>query len=412
MGNKPRKTVFILILCGLLLSSVSGCIEGNSKNIVFDTDSSTDLSSDSASDADADSDADGDADADADMDIDADADADADMDIDADADADMDIDADADMDIDADSDADADMDADTDMDADGDADADADADADTDSDADPCPNYSYPNEFVVSSPPPGVDAEAFAICANSDEPVDSNLAARVTLNAYSANANIASGRIIIPADLKDAVVGKPSIEVSYAYPTILYEVTVLDLIDDTEGFSFTVFWPSEVNIDSFYRSELQIKVTMDVRCDEAGEHTKKVETLTYLNWCEGNAPANWVSSGGTCTVCEFICEMAPSPIIPKQSEEEAPLSQAIHTNIVPVALSSRSVCLVAEVCGGNGPLQYEWIPSDGNVSDSNLGGVIWELPSSGGYHHIQVVVKRGTSVGTSSFYFKHSTLHG
>jgi hypothetical protein len=365
MFFRPRRVTFILIFCGLLLSG--GC----ARSVDAEDDGGTDAAATAT---------------------------------------DLGGDVDSDSDADSDTDADTDTDADSDMDADSDSDADTGPETDTGSDTGDtgmeCPMGATLTE-TLRSPDEGVEATPLAICSTGDDIVESNLAGRVTLNAYSESLNLVTGQIEIPADLRELVVGTPTIT-TQGYPREYDELTVTDIQQNDNGFSFSGSWPDPGDLDPVDYPYLWLTVTMEIACDEGAAESKMVESSTYLEFCFGPGTPHWETSGGTCTVCEFICEMAPSPTVPLPDEDLTALNREINVDIVPVAVGSRSVCLVAEPMGTEGPLSYEWLTASGSMKERDLGGVVWELPRDGGLHLIQVVIRDRRSAGVASLFWKHS----
>ncbi len=380
MGNRPRRITFILIFCGLLLSW-GGCTESTAvgRNFASDGTDSAYTTDDGPPSSD-------------------------DSDFGASTDSESDEPAIADT-------ATAGNDDDTDTDTDADTDTGTDTGFETDTvpvDTEPvCPPGAYPFQRTVQSPEDGAAVNRDEMCASpSPTPIVSNLAARVTLNAYSASTRLATGHISVAEEILPYVVGDPVITVVSAYPSELQEMTVTDIAADNTGFTFSASWPAEVDAVG-YAPELRLRVNLTISCAEGSGGTKEITSLTYLYWCDGETPENWASSGDECTVCEYICEMAPSPIVPKDAGCDDPLCQVLRVEVVPVAIGERALCLVAEVKGGDGPLCFDWSASGGTLSDRDMGGVVWHLPEDDGLHQIQVAVTDRSSAGVSSYFFTH-----
>lgn len=307
----------------------------------------------------------------------------------------------------ADADIESGIDADRLVDAEGPNDADPE---DSDLPLSMCEDWEAMWEEEVTVSAPGVAAEVDAICANDVEPVESNTAARVTLNAYSADLHLASGRIELPTALQEQLVGTPTISFASTHPETLVYGDIGPLEATGPGaFTFQVTFPEEAHL---YAGGGAVGVTMVVsltlRCDEAGAVTRVVESTTHIWLCEDLGHPNWYSSGDVCPICYDIAEMAPSPIIPASVPTKTALSRALTLEVVPVASYGRTICVVAEHSGSVGPLRYRWIASSGVVHDDDQGGAVWELPEQAGPHLIQVVLQDRDSAAVASYRALHS----
>lgn len=316
---------------------------------------------------------------------------------------------------------------DTDSYTDTDTDTDVDTDTDIDEECDwtcetVCDSYSS-----VPLEPPGTPAQQDAVCFDPSIPVQSNTAARVTLNAYSSLNNLATGHVEIPSDLIDHVIGIPTIEVANAFPSWLAQMNVSNLQPATGGFDFEVSWDAP-----FTSAEIQVRVILEVDCTiqdggtvdaglgpDAGGATRLVQSLTNIIWCYNHqnslyAPCsimNWVSSGDPIFEdvedCWNSCEMAPTPIMPDPVDDGLALPFALKVEIDELVRFDRSVVLIAEHSGTQGQVEYEWRVSAGEISEDNLGGVVWDLPKEPGPHLVQVAIKNSSSAAVAGLRVRH-----
>jgi hypothetical protein len=154
-----------------------------------------------------------------------------------------------------------------------------------------------------------------------------------------------------------------------------------------------------------------VQATLEVQCEsgepDAAPDTKIVIATTYLRLCAGTDHPIWIASGGECTVCEMTTEMAPSPVTEDGPSGASALARAIEVAIEPVVAFGRSLVLVAEHRRSAGLVSYEWRCSGGELSDANLGGVVWKMPKAPGPHHIQVAVCDGGSAGVATLTWSH-----
>jgi len=289
---------------------------------------------------------------------------------------------------------------------DGSGDADSDADADADGSVDEC------RSFNVTTPAEGVPATAQAICAQaSGQNVESNGAAFVTMEGTSDSSSTFSGLVTIPNALQGRIVNLPVLAVIEAQPQTLLNTTFSNVQASGNGFSFTAQLPSEPNLSN----EMTIRVTLEVSCGSGPQSTTRfVESITYLQWC-GSTKQNaqedvfaWISSGGTCWDCTPVCEMAPSPIVSSDPNDDLALPRALQAEIVPLWMDGRDLCLSVEAQGTLGRTTYAWSVSGGLLSCADSGQVLWRLPREPGPYLAQVAVQDADSAVVAGFRFRHS----
>ena len=120
---------------------------------------------------------------------------------------------------------------------------------------------------------------------------------------------------------------------------------------------------------------------------------------------------NWVSSGDpifeNMENCWNSCEMAPTPIMPDPTDDGLALPFALKVEIDELVRFDRSVVLIAEHRGTQGPVEYEWRVSAGEISEDNLGGVVWDLPRDPGPHLVQVAIKNSSSAAVAGLRVRH-----
>jgi hypothetical protein len=309
--------------------------------------------------------------------------------------------------LDADQDSDAGQDAGEDADQPADADVDAgDADADTSQ----CLAFNIEMHGIVDSPPEGVTPDPLSICAWETEPVESNRAATVTLNISFGDLSVATGRIDVPPAVLSEVVGLPTIDITSNLPEVYLPATVTEIQPAEGGFTFHIRFPEESRNCYPWRPgepAITILVSFYIRCDPSGTVVRTVESSTNLWLCNPQGRIDWFSSGNECVVCEEVCEMAPSPIVPDGSAAGTGLPRAIDAGIALVAQVGRAVCLVAEHQGTKGPVSYRWDVSSGTLDDPDSGGVVWELPKDPGPHLAQVVVTDRDSTAVATLRYRH-----
>lgn len=303
------------------------------------------------------------------------------------------------IDTGGDSDTDGDTDSDTDTDTGTDSDADSDSDSDSDTGTDDLCGWAGVDElYEVPSPEDGVEPTQAAICAPaSPATVESNRAATVALTLYPDDTYVAPGAIALAGDLVGKVIGLPTVEVTGATPAELLPATVSNVAAAGDGFTFDLqlsysgwVYPGE--------TEITIRVTLEIDCDDASGQTQMVSSITYLHVCNASETEwMWVASGGECAICSEVCEKIACPLPAPRDAGFAALSGAPRAEIVPVAVHGRSVVLFVEHRGTEGPLSYAWKVSGGEVTGQGEAGIIWEAPQGPGPHLVQVAVKDATS---------------
>jgi hypothetical protein len=283
--------------------------------------------------------------------------------------------------------------------------------------SDICPPGAYGPVCIVHTPPAQTAPTPFEICFPGDDPVESNRAARVTLTLHGASANVATGRIDIPAEILSRIIGTPEISAVHAYPDYLRGMVVSDIAPSPDGFTFSAAWDSIPYVSPESGAYVNVRVTLEIGCDsdpltdtDTAGNTRLVTSDTWLSYCSGSDAAygdQWVSSGDACHVCHYVCEMAASPIVPDGKDQYLALPRELGMEIIPVMQYGRNLSLVVEPRGTEGPLTYRWSVSAGRISENTLGGVVWELPASPDFHQITVVVEDARSAGVASWRYRH-----
>jgi hypothetical protein len=268
----------------------------------------------------------------------------------------------------------------------------------------PCQVGGMSTSAPVSSPPSGVEATLSAICSSNSDPVNSLAAGRTVLTLAVASMNQATGQIDVPQDLQPLIVGTPSVTVVDNCYDVAKQAVVGDIKKNDRGYSFSVSWSE--TLDRWCSPVFTVTARLEMRCDN--NQTKTVESVTYVNLCDGPDGFRFVSSGDQCTVCVEICEMVASPIVPRIRPDSLPLPQAFTAEIVPAAMLGRTVALFAEHRGGRGPLSYTWKVSGGTLSKKDTSDVLWELPQEPGPHLIQVAIRDRDSAAVAVLHIKHT----
>lgn len=261
--------------------------------------------------------------------------------------------------------------------------------------------------LTVPLPNPGVPAEPGQICSVSVEPVTSGQAARVTLETIGTALNQpeTKGFCAIPPDLEPRVLAEPVIEVVDTNDFRLKNVTFSDFLKQPGGYSFKATMPEPLS-SSFDPSRMTVRISLLIDCPTG---TRLVHATTDIFLCQeaGGLIADqfWVSSGGTCTVCQIIAEMAPSPIVPGKTADRLPLARVLRLRLVELARVSGTVVLLAENDGGE-ELEYEWHPSGGHLEFLDKDVVAWTVKPGEDAAALQVAVYGPTSAAVASFAFQ------
>ena len=266
------------------------------------------------------------------------------------------------------------------------------------------PSPSNSCELTVELPEPGTPAEPGQICAATMLPVESNRAARVTLeNVQTGELRRSRGFIAIDPELQSLVVGEPTVELlEVTHPGLEgAELTMLQP-GQADMAAFTVLWPESLfSIDPREMARVTFRVNLELEC---GDETQVVHSATDVHLCDDFGRPTWASTGDVCSVCRIIAEMAPSPIVPDTQAGELPLSRAVRLRIVELARVSETVVLLAENDGGD-DMDYQWHASAGTVQQLAPDVVAWSLSDGLAAPFIQAAVtgEHGAAVSTFSF---------
>ena len=254
-------------------------------------------------------------------------------------------------------------------------------------------------EFYVEVPEAGTPALVEPICAEDLPPVASGWAARATLgNPHVESASgetMADGWVEIASELAAHIEGVPELTVievddEYLRPTKLDNVRL-------EGgkYRFDATWDHALSRPQNDGTSMRliVGVAFDMQC--AGT-LRRVESRTVLHLClesgQINPPVTWVSSGDLCNVCAIIAEMAPSPIVPGQREDDMPLARALRLALKTVARIGRTLVLWAEHDGGSGDWDYDWTTTGGKLERVGDDLVAWTPPDGPEPHLLQVAM--------------------
>ncbi|MCP4603594.1 MAG: hypothetical protein GY847_24265 [Proteobacteria bacterium] len=123
------------------------------------------------------------------------------------------------------------------------------------------------------------------------------------------------------------------------------------------------------------------------------EHPDELES-TKESW--------WVTSGEMCYYCICTSEMAPTPI-PRDAEADGlALPRSFGLEIEKIAMFDRTLVLLAEHPDSRGTVDYHWEVSAGTIDEYDQGGIVWELPETPGPHLIQVAVRDENSAAVAA----------
>jgi hypothetical protein len=257
-------------------------------------------------------------------------------------------------------------------------------------------------------PSAGVPAEPGQICSVGVEPVESGLAAHVTLEKLGGADDLsqATGLCVIDAALEPRVIGEPVIEVIDASHSALLQMSVSGLTKVAGGWSFSASFPAPLELQADGWARMTVRTAFELDC--APEPTTRVvHAATDVHVCLENGQVEWASSGESCTVCRIIAEMAPSPIVPEPTPDDLPLARALRLRIVELARVSNTVVLWAENDGGD-DLEYEWHASGGQVQRLSPDVVAWTLQEGMPAPFIQVAISGPDALAVSSFGFNEA----
>lgn len=236
-----------------------------------------------------------------------------------------------------------------------------------------CPSY------IVEIPPAGTAAEPGQLCA-VPSPVQSSVSARVTLSGYNPSEQAAIGEILVPAEIEGEIVGLPTVTVAEATYPELEGIVVTEMTKADGGFRFRARWPDRFPHISgpAQGARMTVQTTFTIACSDGG--TTTVEALTKVDLCNvGGGMFDWASSGDTCTDCQIIAEMAPSPIVSDKKGDDLPLGMVLRLRVVEVARAGRQILLFADNDAGPNA-SYEWRVSEGSLEHIADDVVLWTLP--------------------------------
>jgi hypothetical protein len=262
-------------------------------------------------------------------------------------------------------------------------------------------------------PSPSVDASALPLggCLDIDAGVDAGLAlgnsqaARVTMEwsggATGAYGTTSLGHITIAPEIAGLVVGMPTVEVTSKSPDSAADPSISNLRADKDGFAFDVVWspsgPGEICMIGVEPNWI-FRTALRLQC---GGQERVVESFTVVAICGGYS---WASSGDRCDECAVVCEMAPSPIVPRGVGDALPLGSALSVVIRPLVRVGGTLVLLANHAPRDG-LAYAWQVSAGTIEQLDRDVVLWRLPCAGKKqaHIAQVAVTGEDLAAVASF---------
>jgi hypothetical protein len=194
-------------------------------------------------------------------------------------------------------------------------DADAGGSAGQDASPIPLPDAGVCSPKPVASPPEGIPAEITEICAQPDDPVDSNRAVRFTLEPAAGGG--LTGRITFAMNIREHVAGQPAVEAVDDNEQGLWDLVIGPMTKTADGFDFSANAPSPETSPNRAGS-LRVRTTFEVTCEDAGAGSARlVRSATELNicgeWSAGGCSCaseklRWVSSGDQCVNCTIILD--------------------------------------------------------------------------------------------------------
>ena len=259
-----------------------------------------------------------------------------------------------------------------------------------------CTCEEWPFTFTIPFPAEGAAATPGALCADVDGGYDAGLAvasgqaARVTM-AWASGSDTPKtlGSVAIAPALAGKVVGVPTVVFVPAASSGDTQVTISNVRPEGTGFAFDAAWSVAPAFQCAPSDSWTFKTTLQLQCDGGG--VRAVESSTNVRLCQdGFAQTKaWVSSGDTCNTCATICEMAPSPIVPAQADDNLPLGSALTVAIRALAKVGNALVLLAEHEGGTDMFSYDWRVSTGDVEILERDVALWRLPD-GELDHVQM----------------------
>jgi hypothetical protein len=238
-------------------------------------------------------------------------------------------------------------------------------------------------DAIVPLPPEGTLPSPSALCDSTlAPPLDSGWAARVTLQTSTSDTSKAQGTITIAPELQGVIVGMPSVSVvdldaSLSAPA----VSGLVALSGIPGYAFDLTWAAAINFYGFGtppRMVLETRFTID-----CGGSTREVRSLTALYFCSDNGTAaGWASSGDQCIDCASICEMAASPILPREEDESMALSGAVRIRLRVIGQLHGALLILAEHDGGAHEFDYQWSATAGRIVWVDRDVAIWVPPTA------------------------------
>ena len=249
-----------------------------------------------------------------------------------------------------------------------------------------CTCEQGPYDFTIPFPAEGVAATPGVICADVDGGFDAGLAvasgraARITMAwANNADSTKTLGTIAIAPELAGKVVGIPAVTFVPTASSNSTQVAISNVRANGQEFTFDAAWDTEPVLQCAPSDSWTFKTTLQIQCDGGG--IRAVESLTNLRLCQSyGMPGTWISSGDTCYTCATICEMAPSPIVPAQANDDLPLASALTVVIRCLAKVGNALVLLVEHEGGADAFCYAWSVSTGEVETLARDVALWRLP--------------------------------
>ncbi|MBX7192850.1 MAG: hypothetical protein K1X94_12365 [Sandaracinaceae bacterium] len=254
--------------------------------------------------------------------------------------------------------------------------------------------------FVVDLPPEGVPAEPALLCDAPGSPVESALAARVTLEP-TTDPMLASGTITLADGLDALVLDVPRVaELDGMFGAVAIEALrregAVYRFDARFG---TPIFPSW-GVGPWSRLRFEVRFTIDC----APGAPREIAASTFVVPCDGfSGGPTFASSGEECRTCAIIAEMAPTPILPTERPDALPLQRGLALVVRPIARFGNAVVLRAEHDQAGVRASYEWRARRGRIHVLEQDLVVWEAADPSTASLVQVAAQAAAAAAVASF---------
>lgn len=306
----------------------------------------------------------------------------------------------------------------------------------------------------------GVDS---AMDTDNGSTLSADSAAWVKLHRME-NAGRVIGRVVIASEIRQRVIGAPTVELINASPATLGEMTISDMVETEEGFRFEGTWKNPPAAHGSFDAQVRLQIACDENdmdtdddfandvdlgdagdgqctdngwCSDADYYkqsfevdsltqdpaptveeickdktgtTRVVRAVTPIELCDNECgELSYRSKNEVCWECWYADEPAPPPILPRREPDGLALPGSFHLDIKPVFVEDGMLVAIAEHRGTVGNVTYAWEVSAGTLADDDVGGVVWSLPRGEGPHLLQVAVRDKDSAAVASMRWPYQT---